>query len=84
MRDEPTRVICYAGGREEERPRVFYRGGERVDIEGIIHAWIGEEGESRERRRFFQVRGTDGKLCLLSFDESLGTWFLSSGEPAAG
>jgi hypothetical protein len=83
MRDEPIRVICYAGGREEERPRAFLRGGARVDIERIIRAWIGEEGETRERRRFFQVRAADGKFYLLSFDESLGTWFLSSGDPAA-
>ena len=83
MRDEPTRVICYAGGREEERPRAFLLGGEKVHIETIIHAWIGEAGVSRERRRFFQVRAADGKLYLLSFDDSLGTWFLNSGDPAA-
>ena len=34
MHEEPVRVIAYAGGRGEERPRAFFPGEERVEVGG--------------------------------------------------
>jgi hypothetical protein len=81
MTDEPVRVIAYAGGRGEERPRAFFLGEEEVKIVRVVRAWIGEEGEGRERKRFFRVKGDDGAGHLLYYDERLRVWFLSPGDP---
>jgi len=79
MGDEPIRVEAYAGGRGEERPRAFFLGEERVEVEEVLRAWIGEEGKGRERKRFFRVRGDDGGEHLLSWDEKLKAWFYRAG-----
>lgn len=74
MGDEPVRVIAYAGGRGEESPRAFFRGEERVEVKEVLRAWVGEEHGGRERRRFFRVRGSDGREHLLFYDEGLKVW----------
>jgi hypothetical protein len=80
MGDEPVRVIAYAGGRGEERPRAFFLGEKMVEVETVVRAWIEEEGEGRERKRFFRVKGDDGAGHLLYYDERLRAWFLSPGD----
>ena len=77
--DEFVRVEAYAGSRGEEQPRVFYLGEERVEVESIIHAWIGEEGQERERKRYFTVKGGDGGEHLIYWDEKLMAWFHRAG-----
>lgn len=75
MKEEPVRVIAYAGGRGEESPRAFFPGEERVEVAEILESWIGEGQDERERRRFFRVKGSDGCEHLLSFDDTLKVWF---------
>ena len=73
--DEPVSVEAYAGSRGEERPRVFTLGEERIEVERIVRAWIGEEGQERERKRYFTVKGSDGGEHLIYWDEKLMAWF---------
>lgn len=80
MRDEPVRVIAYAGGRGEESPRAFFPGEERVEVAEILDSWVGERQGGRERRRFFRVKGSDGFEHLLSYDEELKVWFRHTGK----
>ncbi|MFC1657732.1 hypothetical protein ACFL2P_04110 [Candidatus Moduliflexota bacterium] len=75
MKDRKVTVIAYAGSRGEESPRAFFRGGERVEVEKVLRAWVGEEEGNRERRRFFRVKGSDGGEYLLFYDEGMGEWF---------
>ena len=49
MRDEPVRVIAYAGGRGEESPRAFFPGEVRVEVAEILDSWIGEGQGGREK-----------------------------------
>lgn len=75
-----VRVLSYAGMRGEERPRVFFRGEERVEIREILRSWIQEEKAGGNRRRLFRVRTDEGEY-LLSHDEGSGRWSLSPGVP---
>lgn len=84
MKDWKVTVIAYAGGRGEESPRAFIRGGVRVSVEEVLRAWVGEEEGSRERRRFFRVRGSDGGEYLLVYEELQGKWFLREEEESRG
>jgi hypothetical protein len=75
VRDEPVRVEAHAGHRGAERPLAFFLDEKRIEVAEIIRTWIEEEKESRERRRFFQVRGDDGNNRLLYYHETLKVWF---------
>lgn len=75
MGDAPVRVEAHAGHRGAERPLAFFQAGKRIEVAGIIQAWIEEEKDSRERRRFFMVQGDDGKSHLLYYNETLRVWF---------
>lgn len=72
-------VISYAGHKGEEIPRSFIIDGENVEVLEILRMWLEEGYESRERRRFFRVRGSDGYLHTLYFDEKSREWFLAKG-----
>ena len=76
MRDEPVRVEAYAGGRGGERPLRFLLDEEWVEAVELLRSWIEEERDGRERRRFFEVRGSDGGTHLLYFDEKMKAWFI--------
>ena len=75
MAERPVRVIAYAGGRGEERPRTFFLGDERLEVEEVMRAWV-EEGMGGEgRRRSFRVRASDGREHLIFYHEKLKAWF---------
>ncbi len=51
-------------------------GGVRVEVVSVMRSWIEEELEDRGRKRFFKIRGNDGFLYTLYYDEKKLEWFL--------
>jgi len=51
-------------------PRSLYRGERRIDIIEIIDQWYGPD------YRYVKVRGHDGSVCILRFDEIGDRWEL--------
>ena len=76
MPDRETTVTTYAGYRAGERPKSFVAGGKLVEVRAIEKRWIEEDRDSRKRKRFFVVQGSDGKEYTLVFDEYSGVWLL--------
>jgi len=71
---ERIKVIAYSGYRGEETPRVFLIHGERIEVVEIERRWTEEEAERGPRRRFFRVRGSDGRRHELHYDEEAMAW----------
>jgi hypothetical protein len=76
MPDEKLEVIFYSGYRGEESPRVFILHNEKIEVLEILGKWIEEDLESKERRRFFKVKGSDGYVHKIYYDEKKREWFL--------
>lgn len=72
--DEYIAVTAYAGHRGDERPRVFVLGGVEIAVLETRSMWI-EEDLSREQKRFFTVKGSDGFLHIVYYDAGLDAWF---------
>ncbi len=77
VKEKKIRVVAYAGYRSEELPRQFYIDDEQIDVSTVIHSWTVEDKESGKRQRFFKVRGSDGYMHTILYDESSQEWFLS-------
>lgn len=75
MRAKKVKVLSYSGYRGEESPRAFFLNGEKIGVMVILDMWI-EEGESREAKRFFKIKGDDGFTYILFIEESK-EWFLA-------
>lgn len=76
MPDEKLEVISCSGYRGEESPRVFILHNEKIEVLEILSRWIEEDLESKERRRFFKVKGSDGYVHKMYYDEKKRGWFL--------
>jgi hypothetical protein len=74
-----VKVSSYSGYKGDETPRSFIIEGESVEILEVLRMWVEERHGSRERRRFFRVRGSDGYLYTLGLDEKSMEWFLTKG-----
>jgi hypothetical protein len=70
-----VKVDCYAGYRGEETPRWFEIGGRRVEVVEVIARW------SDPDHRYFKVRGDDGAVCLLRYDDPADRWELEMLDP---
>jgi hypothetical protein len=75
MPEEKIRVIAYSGYRGEETPRTILLHGERIEVFEILRQWIEEKSGDRARKRFYQVKGSDGNLYMIYFDEKAMEWF---------
>lgn len=75
MRAETSAVTAYSGWRGDESPKVFFINGERIDVVGILKRWVEEDVVHRARKRFFTVKGSDGYVYTLYFDQSRASWF---------
>ncbi len=75
MEGEKITVTAYAGYRGEEAPRAFTLHGEQVTVLAVIATWLAEDAETRERRRYFRVRGSDGLLHDICCVETTMEWF---------
>jgi uncharacterized protein YifE (UPF0438 family) len=69
MAEEKIEVIAYSGYRSEERPRTILLHGERIEVTEVLRQWIQERSDHREIKRFYQVKGSDGNLHLIYYDE---------------
>jgi len=77
MSAETIEVVAYSGYRGEECPRLFMIRGERIEVSAIVSMWIEEHFENKTRKRFFQVRGSDGYEYKIYYDEEMKQWFLT-------
>jgi hypothetical protein len=75
MSDQRIDVITYSGFRGEETPRSFLLHNEKIEVVAILNMWIEEGIEERVRRRFFKVKGSDGKTHKIYDDEKEMEWF---------
>ncbi len=78
MRTERIDVISYSGRKGDERPLTIILRGLRIDVVEIADRWIEEGVSDRVRRRFFRIRGSDGGVHRICYDESAGEWYYAS------
>lgn len=76
MPDKELFVTTYAGYKGEERPKSFIIEGKTVEVLEIVERWVEEGRDYRRRRRFFEVKGSDGKDYRLYYDEAAEEWYL--------
>jgi hypothetical protein len=75
MPDKNFKVTAYAGYRGEEDPRSFVVDGEEVIVVQIMDRWVEEKEQSREQKRFFTIKASDGSVHTLYYDPVLMEWF---------
>jgi hypothetical protein len=75
MSEEKVHVMAYSGNRGEEIPRAFVLGGKRIEVVEIQKGWIEEGIEDRTIRRFFKVKGSDGGIHKIFYDEKAAQWY---------
>ena len=75
MCDQRIKVIAYSGYRGEETPRAMILRGERIEVVGILRRWTEEGVGDRARKRFMIVKGNDGILHKIYYDEKTMEWF---------
>jgi hypothetical protein len=76
MNRRKVKVTAYEGYRSGEQPRSFVLEGKKIAFSEIVSQWVGESVEDKQQRRFFKVKGDDGFIYLLSYDEQTGEWYL--------
>jgi hypothetical protein len=75
MSDNRIEVISYSGYREEETPRFIFLHEEKIEVNAILDRWVEESLKDRLIKRFFRVKGSDGKTHTIYYDEKDGQWF---------
>jgi len=73
--EERIKVIAYSGYRGEETPRTILLNGKRIEVVEILRQWVEEKTDNRKTRRFYQVKGSDGDLYTIYYDEKSMEWF---------
>ena len=76
--EERIDVVAYSGYRGEETPRTILLNGKRIEVVEILRQWVEERPENRETRRFYQIRGSDGNLYTICYDEKSLEWLQSN------
>jgi hypothetical protein len=71
-------VTAYAGQKGDERPETFILHGLRIDVVEIAGQWIEEGSRDRVRKRFFRVKGSNGNMHTIYFNETVLEWYYSS------
>lgn len=75
MAEEKISVAAYSGYRGEETPRELILHGEKVEVVEILSGWIEEGAEYKAIKRFFKVKGCDGSIHKIHYDEDENEWF---------
>jgi hypothetical protein len=75
MIEDKVEVIAYSGYRGEEIPKAIILHNERIAVLEILDSWVEEGVEDRVRKRFFKVKGDDGSLHEIYYDEKEMEWF---------
>jgi hypothetical protein len=76
MAEERIKVTAYAGSRRQQKPRSFVLRNDTIEVIQILDMWIEEGLEERSRKRFFKVRGSDGYVHKLFYNETAEAWFV--------
>jgi len=75
MPDQRIEVIAYSGYRGEEIPRAMILHNEKIEVVEILSSWMEEGFKDRARKRFFKVKGSDGNLYKIYYNEKVMEWF---------
>jgi len=75
MSEEKIRVMAYSGYRGEETPKAYMLGGRRIEVVEIEESWIEEGIGDRTTKRFFKVKGSDGGIHKIFYDEKTAEWY---------
>lgn len=75
MSEEKIRVMAYSGYRGEETPRAFMLDDRRTEVAEIQERWTEEGMGDRSTKRFFKVKGSDGGIYKIFYDEKTAEWY---------
>jgi hypothetical protein len=75
MSEEKIHVTAYSGYRGEETPRDFTLDGRRIEVVEIQERWIEEGIGDTTTKRFFKVKGSDGRIHKIFYDEERKEWY---------
>lgn len=75
MTEEEIEVVAYSGYRAEETPREFALHGRKVEGIQILSRWTEEEAGHKALKRYFKVKGRDGSIHKIHYDEDKKQWF---------
>ena len=78
MSEEKVKVIAYSGYRGEEAPREITLNDKKIEVVKILSRWIEEGSENGTTKRFFRVKGSDGSIHEIYYDEKKMEWFLKA------
>ena len=73
--EEKVTVVAYSGYRGEETPREFILHGNQVEVAEIVNAWIEKRDGYEAINRVFEVKGNDGSIHKIHYDEDKKEWF---------
>ena len=73
--EEQIMVTAYSGYRGEETPKEFIFHREKVKVVEILSAWIEQGTGYKAIKRFFEVKGNDGSIHKIHYDEDKKEWF---------
>ena len=76
MPNKRITVIAYSGYRNDESPRAFILSDDKVAVQETLDRWFEEDLTGKSRRRHFTVKGSDGYIHKLYYDEKQEEWFL--------
>ena len=74
MPNKKIEVVSYSGYRGEETPRAFFLGAGRVEIVEILERWKEQGAVDRSIKRYFKVKGNDGLVYTLCYDDEENVW----------
>jgi hypothetical protein len=77
--EERVTVVAYSGYRGEETPREFILHGNKVEVVEIVRAWIEQGTGYKSIKRFYEVKGNDGSIHKIHYDEDKKEWFYEMG-----
>ena len=72
--EEKIEVIAYSGYRGEATPRTILFHGERIEVMEILKRWIEEGSADRTTKRFYQIKGNDGVVRRIYYNEKTLEW----------
>jgi len=80
MPEEKISVIAYSGYRGEETPKKFILHSRQIEVVEILSRWIEEGPVNRATKRFFRVKGSEGLIYKIYYDDGKLEWFLKTGD----
>ena len=74
MPGKKIEVVSYSGYRGEETPRAFFLSSGRVEVVEVLKRWKEQRVAERGVKSYFRVKGDDGLLYNLCYDEREKEW----------